>query len=191
MRIVRTIIFILVCIGLIWLCVALLSRAFSGGNNTAVVEKPALTTYAATDTEARMLIAGPIIQDQEHQSLRITVSRVQTQIEVLTGYNGQVIRQGTYANTENSYKEFLAGLDQLGFSEGLTSPATGSQQGKCPLGNRTTYTLEDGSNLIGEGWTTSCGVGSFKLNRTQIRTLFMRQIPATDYTQITKGLTVV
>jgi len=191
MRIVRTIIFILVCIGLIWLCVALLARAFSGGNTTTVEEKPALTTYATTDTEARMLIAGPIIQDQEHQSLRITVSRAQTQIEVLTGYNGQVVRQGTYANTESSYKEFLAGLDQLGFSEGIVSPATGAQQGKCPLGNRTTYTLEDSSTLIGEGWTTSCGPGSIRLNRNQIRTLFIRQIPAKEYTEITKDLTIV
>lgn len=191
MRIVRTILFILVCIGLIWLFVALMMRAFSGGNTTDVVQPTALTTYANTSTVASMSIDGPIVQNQEHEAVRITVDRTQSQIQVIKGYDGQVVEQRTYPNTQNSYEQFLAALDGLGFSLGLTDSSDAVEQGKCPLGNRLVYTLEDGSDLIGRGWTTSCGVGSFGTTRNTIKNLFIDQIPRKDYLGITKDLRVL
>lgn len=190
MRIVRTIIFILVCIGLIWLFVSLMMSAFSGGDETEVAEPVTLTTYAVTDAEAQLSMDGPVVNKEEHDGIRITVSRVQTQIEIIQGYDNKVVNQRTYANTQNSYEDFLASLDQLGFSSGLSETSTGDEQGKCPMGSRHTYTLEDGSDLIGHGWSTTCGTGTFGATRSQIKSLFIRQIPSEEYSELVSGLNV-
>jgi hypothetical protein len=191
MRVVRTILFILVCIGLIWLFVALMVRAFSGGNNTDVVEPTALITYANTNTEAIMAIDGPIVQNQEHEAVRIIVGRAQSQIQIIKGYDGQVVDQRTFPNTENSFEEFLAALDNLGFSQALVDSPEPVEQGVCPLGSRIVYTLEDGSDLIGRGWTASCAFGTFSETRGSIKKLFIQQIPREDFEEITKGLKVL
>lgn len=190
MRIIRTIIFILVCVGLIWLFIALMTRAFRGGNNTAVVEPTALTTYARTNTEAEVFMSGPIVQNQEHEAVRITVDRTQSRVEILRGYDGQVINQRAFPNTESSYEEFLAALDKMNFSLALTDTTERNEQGACPTGSRYVYTLEDGADLIGRGWTTTCEAGTFGETRSQIKALFVRQIPLKDYQEMTRGMRV-
>ncbi len=190
MRALRTVLFILVCIGLIWLFVALMMSAFSGGNETEVAAPTALTTYAPTNAEARLSMDGPVVNKEEHDGIRITVSRTQTQIEIIQGYDNMVVNQRTYANTQSSYEKFLASLDQLGFSSGLSETSSGDEQGKCPMGSRHTYTIEDGNDLIGHGWSTTCGTGTFGATRSQIRSLFIRQIPSAEYSELVSGLNV-
>lgn len=189
MRAIRTAVFLLICIGLIWAIVALVVRGFRSGNTTTTTTKP-LTSYAQTDAQAQLVIDGPIVQATEHNSVRITVSRSQTQIEVLQGYDGQVLTQRAYANSENGYEDFLAALDKLGFSKSFQKGTAQTEQGVCPVGTRYVYTLDDTSKQIGRAWSSTCSGGTMSNTRTQIRTLFVKQIPEKEYLELTRGLNI-
>lgn len=187
MRVIRTIIFILVCLGLIWLIVLLFSRVFSTSTEMQV---PAtnLSTHARAGTTASLTIDGPIVVNQEHKTIRIAVDSNQSTIELISGYDGSVIRQDSFANTPEGFTVFLRALDTLGFSKG-DSAASQDERGQCPLQNRYVYKLNDGSKDIVHFWSTSCGTGTFGGSRESVRALFQRQLPAQTYNSYSNDLT--
>ena len=190
MKYLRSILFILFCVFLIWLFVMLIRSAFRGSNNTTVAPTQSLTNYAQDDSQVEMYVDGPIIVNQEHQAMRIIVDRTQSQIQILTGYDGQVTSQRTYPNTADSYANFLASLDTAGFLKGSTKENTTPEQGKCPLGSRYIFTLHNSNALIGRNWATSCGGGSYDCNPGLARQLLVRQVPERDYYDLTQTLSL-
>jgi len=190
MRVIRTILFILVGIGLLWLVFLLFSKAFSltGNSNTAsTVQQTSLSSYADSNAVAAMYIDGPVQSNQEHTSLRISVSRSQTEIELITGYEGQVLRQETFENNSNSYTNFLKALKQAQFDRAVKKTVSKDERGYCPLRNRFIYTLDDGSKSIIRSWTSTCGTGNFTGNQTLVRQLFVQQIPGTSLQDVLRG----
>lgn len=187
-RVVRLVIFILFVIGLIWLIILLFSRVFSGGNQTAPVSTTRLSSYAKNGTTAQFLIDGPIVVSQDHRSLRISVDASQSSIELLSGYDGQVIRLESFPNTDQGYLNFLKSLDTLGFSKG-NKVALKDERGQCPLKNRFVYSLKDNGTDVFRYWSTSCGSGNFGGNRNSVRALFQRQVPESVYNDFSRELT--
>ena len=193
MRAVRIIIFLLVVTGLIWLLVVLFQSVFSNGNSTtSSTLKVSLMSYANTDAAASMYIDGPVVANQDHNAVHITVDRNQTSIEVIKGYDGQVVAQQTLPNTQASYLEFLSALDKAGYTKGKNDPALQNDKGSCPLGNRYIYTLSSGSKEILHHWTTSCsnGGGTYGGGSSLTRQLFMRQIPETVLNSLTRNISL-
>lgn len=188
MKAVRSIIFLLVCIGLIWLFVLLIVGAFKG-SNTSTTSRPTekLTRYATTDAVAEMYMDGPIVINEEHKAVRISVNRSESKIEIIAGYDGQVVDQRAYPNTEESYQNFLAALDTAGFTQGAAKDNEPKEQGVCPMGSRYVFRLLQGSETQ-RSWTTSCGGGNYSGNKSLVRQLFIKQIPDKEYYELTRTL---
>lgn len=187
MRRTKTILFILVCIGLVWLIFLLLSRAFSPSASTPTDTRKALSSYATTDAVITMGINGPIQADQEFRSLRISVSRSQAQISLIRGFEGQVIRQETLANNSESYTNFLKALSKAQFDRPVKTTVSDDERGFCPLRNRFIYTLDNAGSNIFRAWTSSCGTGNFNGNHELVRQLFIAQIPEATLRDVLRG----
>ncbi len=196
MRFIRVIIFVLVLAGLIWLLVAMFQLVFSGSNNTSTPEQvdqvPALSTYADTSAKTSMFIDGPIVVNKEHTSVRITVDRNQSFIEVMKGYDNRVVAQQAFANNEAGYTQFLGALDRLGFASVDTDQALKDSIGSCPYGNRYNYTLSTGTKSIIDTWATSCSTreGNYLGEHTQTKRLFLAQIPRDVLYDMTRGISL-
>ncbi|MFZ1249172.1 MAG: hypothetical protein WAQ24_02525 [Candidatus Saccharimonadales bacterium] len=191
MRVLRTIIFILVCLGLIWLVIVLFSKVFTGGNNTAApVKTSSLTKYANANTTAHMYIDGPVTLNQEHYALKISVNSSQSQIEYINGYDGSVIRQEVFPNTIEAYTAFLKALNVAKFSHGNDDSALADEQGQCPLQNRFIYSLKDNGKDVFRYWSTSCGGGTFLGSKDTVRTLFIRQVPGKTFNDFTRNFSL-
>ena len=191
MRAARILIFLLVAAGLIWLVVVLFQNVFSGNTSTANPNtKLSLASYASTDVVATVYIDGPVVANQDHNAVRITVDRNQSAIEVIKGYDDQVVAQQVFPNSQASYLEFLSALNRASFTKGKSDPALQNDKGACPFGNRYIYTLSDGSKEILHYWTTNCsgGGGTYSGNASLTRELFIRQIPDRPLSLITKDI---
>lgn len=190
MKAVKTILIILVSIGLIWLVVLLFSKAFSptsSTTSTSTVQQKSLSSYATTDAVTAMYIDGPVRVNQEHMSLRISVSRSQTQAELIRGFDGQVEKQEVFENNSESYTNFLKSLDKAQFDRAVKKTISKDERGFCPLRNRFVYTIDQGSKSIFRGWTSTCGIGNFAGNQTLVRQLFLMQIPSATLRDLLSG----
>lgn len=185
---IRPIIAGLIGIGLIVLIIVLIVKAFSGGNHAT--KQINLVSYASTDATAQLYISGPIVSDQEHRAVRITVGGDQTEIDIIQGYQDHIIRTKTYANNTSSYAVFLKALGHLNFTQGNNDPAQQDERGFCPQADRFIYSFASaGSNLF-RYWSTSCGEGTFGGDRGAVQQLFERQIPTTDFEQLTGDIPI-
>jgi hypothetical protein len=170
-------------IGLIVLIVILIVKGLSG---PAKPPYTPLVDYAGTNVEAMFTIDGPEVSNQDHQSVQITVNQYQTQINIMDGYQGNVVNSKSYPNNQASYAVFLRALDIAGYSHGNTDPNKVDDRGYCPFGDRYVYELSrNGSDMV-HFWSSSCGVGTFQGQASTVNNLFIDQIP--DYNTLTSGL---
>ena len=173
----RYIVGFLIALGLIVLVFILILKTFNSSSN---VKPPTpLISYAGTNVEAELTIAGPITADQTHQALQIIVSQNLNTINIIHGYQGTVTQTQTFPNNQAAYAVFLRAIDIAGFSQGGQPNATANdQRGYCPEGNSYVYQIKNGSRDIEHYWSTSCGnLGTFKGNVSVVNTLFEQQIP--------------
>src|SRR6476620_4225862 len=92
---IRNVLAVLVGAGLMVLLIVLLFKAIFG--HTAAPQKQVdLTKYADSNAVATLLVDGPTNLDQNHYQVRITVSAIQNEIEVIQGYQGDVVRSQSY-----------------------------------------------------------------------------------------------
>lgn len=173
----------LAAVGLVVLVFVLVLRGFSGGKDSVEVK---LTDYTATDTVMQMTVDGKVVADQEHQMVRITVGRAENKIELINGYQNQVVDTKTFPNNEEAYGTFLRALDLLGYTKGDINPKKGDERGVCATGQRFIFEIKTGSANVQRFWKTTCGSGTFKGNSSEVRNLFRAQIP--EYSKITSKL---
>ena len=179
----------LVAIGLLILVFILILKGFSHSSGPKTPQIT-LSDYANTDTVVQLTIDGPLTSDQKHHGVRITVGQNQSTIQTYQGYQNDITSSKTYSNNESSYDNFLHALQLYGFTKGSTDPNKTDERGYCPNGNRYIYEiLSDGGSDIERFWSTSCGgQGNFSGNPSEVRQLFIRQIP--DYGTITAKLNI-
>lgn len=145
-----------------------------------------LVDYTDKNSAVSLTTIGQVVGDDEHRSVRITVSANERRIEILSGYEQHVIRSKTYPNNHEAYETFLSALGGQGFTNSKKTTVT-DPRSICPTGLHYEYRVtedgEDKSNL----WSTSCDkTGSFNGRPPVIRQLFQRQI--TDYSQQIRGI---
>lgn len=155
----------------------LVVRGFSHSSNTPKTTQTQLTDYANTNTIMRMATEGPVAADQTYSEVRITVGRDANTIEIIKGYQGQVLKAKTFPNNSDAYGNFLRALQLLNYTKGNNTPNLADERGYCPDGNRYVYEIVSGAADVQRYWAGSCGGGTFKGNSAEIRRLFTRQIP--------------
>jgi hypothetical protein len=176
---IRSIIAALLVIGVVLLFIVLVIKMFTGHGGP---KSPAINlgAYADTNSQAVLLIDAPTNIDQEHRQVRITVSGTQSEIEIIQGYQGNVIDSRTYPNNGPAFAAFLQSLKLANYSKGDTQ-STADYRGYCPTGDRYVYKFNDGYKDLFTFWSTSCGQGTYQGNRALTRQLFEHQIPDADF----------
>ncbi|HSX53484.1 MAG TPA: hypothetical protein VLF90_03920 [Patescibacteria group bacterium] len=165
---------------------------FSGGKNgskqKAAVPK-ILPDYANTSAEVQLTTDGTINADQIHRSIIINVSNTSSTLEVVQGYQNNVIQTNTFPNNQDSFSKFLYALYNSNFTKARKTKLTNSA-GVCPLGNRYTYELKNVPDVKDTSrWSTSCGGnGTFGGLAPQVRQLFQLQIPG--YSHLTSSVSL-
>lgn len=177
----------LIGLGLIVLIFVLIVKGFSSGNTTPV--KPVdLAKFSSTDAVSQLIIDGPVVINQEHRTIRVSVSQTESRIEIVQGYDGDVIESQSFPNTQSSYAVFLQSLAHLDFSSGSTTSSLNDERGYCPNGNRYIYQLKQEDKTVLRFWSTSCGQGTFGGKRAEVRALFRNQIPQATYNKLTSNI---
>lgn len=158
-----------------------------GRIDTAGEEAIELTDYADSGATAVYNISGEIVGEESHRQVRISVNRNQRVFELISGYDGNVIRRETFTNTNDAFEEFMYAIDLAGFANEQEARYE-SISGVCPNGRRTEYILRDGNNEITRLWSTTCSKrdGSSAGDSNLLKDLFEDQIPA--YRDLTRGV---
>ena len=173
-------------VALVVLVFVLVVRGFSDHSSTK--NQINLTDYTNTATQVELIAEGPVTADQSYQELHITVGQYSTNVEILQGYNGQVVKTETYPNNANAYGTFLRALQLLNYTSGNSNANMADERGYCPTGQRYVYEIVNGPDITQRYWSGSCGVGTFKGNATSINTLFIDQVP--DFSDFIAGSNV-
>lgn len=152
--------------------------ARSNDNRPSVSASPQLSTAASSDAEFSYTESGPIVAEENHFRINITVNKWSRTIRVYRGYQNNVVASSSFNNNEAAFADFLSALERSGYT---TKRATryDSEAGLCPLNRR--FVFE--SDQFGEdfrSWTTNCQEkGNFGGRLSTNSTLFEDQIP--DY----------
>lgn len=174
---------LIACIGLIVLVFVLVLKGFSGKSEPQ--ERAKLTDYANTSSSMQMTIDGPIIAEQDHVAYSIAVSRDETRIDILKGYEYATLESKTFTNNQESYQNFLRALDLAGFTMGNKDSTNKDERGQCAGGNRFIFEIKNGSSDVQRLWSATCkGAGTFKGNTAEVRRLFDSQIPRADFSKL-------
>lgn len=173
------ILLVLITFILIW-------RGLTGGGGEEQNVPPPLSDYTFTTTAMRLTIDGEVNAQQEHRAIRIIVSRSESRLEVLNGYDRVLVDSKSYASNQEAYGVFLRSLDRMGYTMGDDDPDLRDERGFCPTGRRYIYEIVDGTDVIQKFWSTSCDrdEGTFQGSASLILDLFKEQIP--DYRQLTR-----
>lgn len=146
-----------------------------------------LGEYETKPATVSMTTRGQVKADETRRAIRISVSQHERVIEVLEGYEENVVSRQTFPNNPEAYKIFLSALTGAGFAREQETDFE-DERGVCPFGRRHVFRLQEGSEQVHRTWTTSCrnGRGSFGGNLSITRRLFEQQIP--DYTTVIRGV---
>ncbi len=177
----------LVTIGLLIVVFILIFRGASHNNQT-VQTVPKLIDYANSTKVVQLTKEGPVNADQTHDEVRITVSNMETAVEVFKGYNNDLVNSKTYPNNSAAYADFLAALDRAGYTKGDTTKSLADERGACSTGVRYVMGIKDGDKDIQRFWASTCGskIGTSKGVTDTIVHLFVAQVP--DYVSVTSSV---
>lgn len=174
----RFLIGFIIAIGL--LIIAFIAIFHHGSSTHTSTNQTSLTDYANSSVTMGLTIEGPISANQTHREIRMTVGQDSSTMDLIQGYQGQVIDSKTYNNNSTSYADFLAALQRYGFNLGVSDKSIADERGYCSGGNRYVMQITDGSHDIQRYWTSSCGgTATFKGKTANVLDLFERQFP--DY----------
>jgi len=180
----RAIIFITAAVGIILLLILFFGRG--GSKPKAPEAKPVvLTDYIERDSRMSLTVGGRIIGDDEHRSIRITVGRGSRQMEVIQGYQNNVIQTHRFDNNQAAYDVFVRALAKTGFGRDrkATQP---DERGVCPDSQRYIFEVIDNNDVVSRTWTAGCVKGTSPANFTSVQTLFRNQI--TDYAKLARDV---
>ena len=183
----RLIIFLTIAVGLVLLLVLIFG--IGGDNNQKKTDKPAantpavLTDYITPDSKMVLTIDGSINGDDIHRSIRITVDHNDRELEVIQGYQNNVIQRNTFINNMNAYDSFVHALQRTGFGKVRKTNDT-DIRGVCATGQRYTFEVYDDGKNVSRTWSATCTKGTSMAMAPQVLALFKAQI--TGYGELTK-----
>jgi hypothetical protein len=130
-------------------------------------------------SSVRFTIIGKTSAPEDHRRFRFTISQDARRVDLIKGYDGNVIDTMRLANTPNSYQEFLYALESEGYTLEREEPTVTDRRGQCSDGKMYTYTARLNGVVMSDLWSVSCSrkPGTFGGNRNDIVRLFERQFP--------------
>lgn len=180
----------LIAIGLIIFIIILM---FGGGGKSKadlLVTGKVLESFSTSDAQVSLTIDGPVNADQTHQQVKITVDNTEVVYQQISGYNGSVVNSQVYPNTEASYYNFLRAIGFGGFQHGDTDKTMRDERGRCPLGSRYIFDMNQDGNSLEHFWATTCSIPKTYLgNLPGVVQLFQQQVP--DYSTLTSDLQIL
>ena len=187
----RYILVLLVITAIFFGGIFLLVRLISGvGDDTPKEQTSSQTqTVKKLSTDAQSVtytVYGKVVAEEDRRAIRITISDSERKLEVLQGYDENVLKSERLSNKHSSFEALLLALETAKFTTRDTSIKT-DDRSLCPLGSRFVYeTKYDDSNI--RSWLTSCTANSasFKGDKSMVDTLFKAQIP--KYSEVTNGV---
>ncbi len=182
---VITVIFLLVLLGIV---------LFSGDGKketqkkTSTVPKAVvLNDFIDRDSRVSFVLDGKVNGDDIHRSVKITVARGSRNVELIQGYEGQVIKSASFGNNPQAYDVFLRSLARQNFTKERKKVTQTEVRGSCPLGNRYIYQIIDNSDIKFTSWSSTCqNTGTSAANVRIVNDLFQKQIP--DYQKFVSGV---
>jgi hypothetical protein len=178
--------YILGVFGVILLAILAIILIFTRSSNTgpasnASVKAPIVINLLEQDnaeSNVKLTIQGRLVGEDQRRSIRITVNQSQRTIEVIQGYENNVIKSQSYPNTPAAYSTFIRAINNAGFTK-YRKGANSDERGACPQGQRYIYELNKGSEQMQRLWSSSCNTsdGSLAGNGPRIRQIFQDQIP--------------
>ncbi len=161
---------------LILFIVIMIARGGKSGNNVVRKDIPQLNTAASSDANFQFTQDGPIVAEEDHFSIQISVNKSNRTVRVIRGYKGQVVASSSFGNNEAAFADFLSALDRAGYTN-VNRSRYQSEAGLCPLNNRFVFQSDQFEKDF-RTWTTSCREnGTFGGNFSTISSLFRDQIP--------------
>lgn len=161
----------------------------STGTSTALAK--GLVDLASTNAEVSVTIEGPVLGNEQHRAIRISVNSDERTLDVIQGYDGLSIQHNTFDNTTEAYRVFLRAIEGDGFTRNQKATVA-DDRGICPTGTKYIYEIKNSgdSRTDQRYWSVSCGltIGSAAGVGPAIRDMFQKQIP--DFATLTLGVNV-
>jgi hypothetical protein len=165
-------------------------------NNTPSNGSPATKTVTLSNSNASPSASvswtqqGRIVGNNQFNSIRVTITPAYRRLEILNGYQNQVVRSTDYDNNQEAYNTFTRALDLLKFgkSRNVSNP---NVQGVCPFGNRFLYGFYADNQQQVDTWSDTCSTADGTYaggNATSTGQLFRNQIP--DYAHQTDNVSL-
>lgn len=134
-------------------------------------------------------IDGPVVGQENHNAIRISVSDTGRTFEIIQGYEGQATTIKHFDNTQAAYDALTQALQRAGYTNQNTHRTSTSYYSVCPLGNRFIYQIENNNAEVYNTWSTSCndkGIQTFSGAAALVQQLFQDQIP--NYEELTANV---
>lgn len=181
--------YILGVVGVLGLLLVAFIFIFTRGGNDSQpkgAQPKQLVEYAKQNSSVSVTTTGPLVGDEDRRSIQITISALERELEVLSGYDGQVIDSYSFPNTPEAYKTFLSAMSGQGFTAAKSSNIEDKWR-VCPTGRHFEYKLTEMNKTVSDLWGVSCDKsGTFNGKGNTVRQLFERQIP--EYTELVKDI---
>ena len=166
--------------------VSLGQSVFRGGSNntqpSADVGREALLN-SGVDRSVRMTVRGPIVADENFRSYRIAVSPSSRTATTYGGYLQTTIEMKSFDNNTKAYDEFVHALDRANAMKGTAFEGDKDDtRGICATGTIYEFETVRAGQAVKRLWTSTCSgsKGSLEASTTQLKNLFVGQIPEGD-----------
>ena len=139
----------------------------------------------------KMIVRGPIVSSEDARSYSIEVSPSARSLKVLKGYNGEIVDQKDYANSNIAYDEFVHALNKANMMKGTSLTGEDDDlRGVCARGHVYDFAIMKDEKIVKHLWTSTCAgsKGSLIANTKQLQSLFSSQIP--DFKKVVNDLGV-
>jgi len=157
---------------------------FSGSSmdteNPSTDTKQSVLLDTSSGHSVRMIARGPIVADEDFESYQLTISPASRDLNLYTGYLDQVKNSASFSNNTKAYKEFVYALDRNNLVKGEQFEGEKDNvSGVCASGYVYEFEVISGQTVEKHLWTSSCNnaAGSLEGNFSQIKNLFLQQIP--------------
>jgi len=178
----RFIIFLTVVFGILFILFLIFGSGTKKNTAPSAAPQKPLTVRDYTNRDSRMVytVEGNVRGNNMYRAVRTTVTREYRLIEVIEGYQNNVIKSQKEANNQEAYATFLAAIESKGYGKERKTKKV-DDEGACPLGQKFVYEIYDGQKQVQRFWATTCGSqGTSGANNPVVRILFDRQITNRD-----------
>ena len=131
----------------------------------------------------RMTVRGPLVANEEFHSYQVSVDASNRALTTYQGYLEQSIGSKTYGNNLKAYEQFVYALDKANFMNGAELEGDKNDtRGICATGLVYEFEVINAGSTVKRLWTSTCkgSPGSLKASVTQVKNLFLAQIPDSD-----------